>query len=81
MSYWLRVKTDSGFKMVESVDPASVEPIELNMPSSTTIPGAKSTWKCSLCDKQLPTAGVSAMHFSKAHRDYDKTEWRKYIKQ
>ena len=81
MGFFLRVKTDKGYKMVEAMSPDAIEEMKLDAPISPTLPGAPSVWKCSLCEKEFTTAAVSAMHFSKSHRDMDKTRWREYIKQ
>lgn len=81
MPFYLRIKTEKGHKMVETVPPHAIEEISLEQPSLPTMPGGKAAWTCSLCEKSLPTAGVSAMHFAKSHQDLDKTRWREYIKQ
>lgn len=81
MPFYLRIKTEKGHKMVETVAPETIEEIALEQPHLVTLPGGKAAWKCSLCEKSLPTAGVSAMHFAKSHKDLEKTRWREYIKQ
>lgn len=81
MPFYLRIKTEKGHKMVEATAPDAITDVALEQPSMPTLPGGKAAWKCSLCEKSLPTAGVSAMHFAKSHKDIEKTRWREYIKQ